>query len=132
VTSGGVNQQAQSAEQQNQQKAQQYAAAQQTQALAALQAYLKANPSPNSQAAPLQAPGASSPATIGGGTAPGSAGAKPPMQPGAQPAQPPGGGTNPQLPGTLSPQVRQALIARLSGQTGGSPAMANVQQPKAM
>jgi hypothetical protein len=124
MTGGGVNQKAQSAEQANQQKAQQYAAQQQAASLAQLDAWLKGNPSPNSTAAPLQPPGAASPATMGGGTAPGSAQPQGQMRPpGGQPGAAPGGQPNPLA--TLPPQLKAALMAHLGQQ--GAPAA-----PKAM
>jgi hypothetical protein len=115
-----VNQGAVAQEQQNQVQGEQYEAQQQAAALAAINAYLKGNPAPNSTAAPLQAPGASSPATIGGGVAPGSAGAvRPP--PAAQPQPPQGApGAQPQPPRPqLNPQQLQAIMTRLAAQGGG-------------
>jgi hypothetical protein len=113
-----VNTQAQQAEQSNQVAGEQYAAQQQQAAIAAVNAWLKGNPSPNSTAAPLQAPGASSPATIGGGVAPGSAGAMRPP-PTAQPQPPQGApGAQPQRP-QLNPQQLQAIMTRLAAQGGG-------------
>jgi hypothetical protein len=113
--SPSVNTQAQAAEQSNQVQGQQYAQQQQQAALAGLANWNKANPSPVSTAPALKPPTASSPATMGGGV----------VQPQAQPmkpqGQPPMPGTAPQgapaggAPG-LSPQIRQALIAALSGQ----------------
>jgi hypothetical protein len=115
-----VNTQAQQAEQANQVQGEQYAAQQQAAAVAAINAYLKGNPAPNSTAAPLQAPSASSPATIGGGTAPGSAGAMRPP-PTAQPQPPQGApGAQPQPPRPqLNPQQLQAIMTRLAAQGGG-------------
>jgi hypothetical protein len=123
MTGGGVNEGAEGQEQQNQAKAQQYAAQQQAAALAALQANVKANPPPNSTAAPLQ-PSFAAPATMGGGTAPGSAQPQGQMRPpGGQPGAAPGGQPNPLA--TLPPQLKAALMAQLGQQ--GAPAV-----PKAM
>jgi hypothetical protein len=122
VIGGSVNQGAVSQEQQNQQQGEQYAAQQQQAAIAAVNAWLKGNPSPNSTAAPLTMPGALTPSpasglTPGGATAPGSA------QPsGARTMQAPAAITNmgaaapkPQL----SPQQVQAIMAGLKTQGGG-------------
>jgi hypothetical protein len=120
MTGSSVNTQAQAAEQQNQNTAQQYAAAQQAAALANLQAYLKANPSPASTAAPIKAPTFSAPKTIGGGEYHAST-AAPNM---ATPQATPVAGSAPTAPAQgapgqitqLSPQL-QALVAQLQAQT---------------
>lgn len=111
-----VNQPAVQQEQQNQQQAQQYAAQQQQAAQAAVAAWNKANPAPGTNAAPLQQPNASAPATMGGGNfaaqsqpVPGSA---PPG--GGQmrsPAGPQPGGM-PQLP----PQILAAIQQQMATQ----------------
>jgi hypothetical protein len=143
ATTGGptVNTQAQQAEQSNQVQGEQYASAQQAAAVAAINAYLKANPSPNAQAAPLQAPNAQSPATIGGGSFGGAAGgqtSRPPMPPPQPPVRPPQTVVQPQAqapppqasaPPTqgqppasqLTPAQMLALVAQLRGQGGGAP-----------
>lgn len=121
VDSGAVQQQ-----QQNQQQAQQYAAQQQQAALAAVNGWLGQNKAPSATAAPLQPPGAASPATMGGGNfaagkVPGQVASKggapggPPASPSPQPAAPAAGGAV-APPGGMSPQIRQAIIAALSAQ----------------
>jgi hypothetical protein len=117
-------------EQANQNQAQQYAAQQQKAALAGVNSWLQANKAPTATAPALQMPGASSPATIGGGvmgnngqarTAP----ATRPMQPPPGQAQAPAirpqpGGAQPQaaagLAGHISPQLQAALLQHLGGQ----------------
>lgn len=120
---GSVNQGAQQAEQQNQVKAQQYAAQQQQAALGAVNSWTAANKPPGQSAAPLQAPQAQSPATFGGGVA--SGGQMPPQSRGQrQPPpsqQPPMPGQPAQAPPpgvTLNPQQRAHLLALVGGQGG--------------
>ena len=108
MTGGGVNQGVQAQEQQNQQKAQEYAAQQQQAAQAQLAAYLKANPAPAATTAAIQKPSFTAPATIGGGNFSGGSGAV-----NAQP-QASAAGQQP-----IDPAKIQALIAQLHGQKGG-------------
>ena len=121
VNQGAVNQ-----EQQNQQQAQQYAAQQQQQALAGVNAWTAANKPPGQSAAPLQMPGASSPATMGGGNIQAGGAGRPTPPPMAQkppapavpgtapggPVAPPGGGV------ALNPAQRAHIMALIGGQGG--------------
>jgi len=118
VDQGAVNQ-----EQQNQTQAQNYAAQQQQQALAGVNAWTAANKPPGQSAAPLQMPGASSPATMGGGNIPAGAGAaRPPQGPAPQgvtpapqpgrPVAPPGGNV------ALNPAQKAHIMALIGGQGG--------------
>jgi hypothetical protein len=109
VNQGAVNQ-----EQQNQVQGQQYAAQQQQQALAGINNWTAANKPPGQTAAPLQMPGASSPATMGGGNIqagqPQMAGRRSqamPGQPGQQPAQ---------NPVALNPAQKAHIMALIGGQ----------------
>ena len=131
-----MNTQAQQAEQANQVQGEQYAAQQQAAAVAAINSYLAKNPSPNSAAAPLQAPGASSPATMGGGSFGGANGGQTsaaPAPPSQNPIATPGatgpapiaqrgpiaGAAQPQSQPNLSPQQIQALVAQFKAQGSG-------------
>lgn len=126
---GSVNKSAQDAEQQNQIKAQQYAAQQQQAALAGVNSWTAANKPPGQAAAPLQAPQQQSPATIGGGVA--SGGQMPqhaqqpqqpqPMQgqpmPGQPPAPQPGAAAAAQRQApTMTPAQRAQIMAQLQAQ----------------
>lgn len=114
---------AQQAEQQNQVQGQQYAAQQQQQALAGINNWTAANKPPGQTAAPLQMPGASSPATMGGGNVqagqPQMAGRRSQAMPG-QPQQP-GQGQQPGLlpgqnPVALNPAQKAHIMALIGGQ----------------
>ena len=128
VVIGGptVNTQAQQAEQQNQNTAQQYAAQQQQQALAGINNWTAQNKAPVTTAAPLQAPTAASPATMGGGNVSTAPAGRPMQPPQAQkpPAAPAPAGITPGAPvggavatagQQISPQLRAQIMAALGG-----------------
>jgi hypothetical protein len=127
---GSVDQGAVQQEQANQNQAQQYAAQQQAAAQKQVNDWLAQNKAPVQGAAALQAPTASSPATVGGGTV------APTQSANKAPVQQPGASAQPQRPAaqataqpqqvqnagqamtspTLTPQMKQMIIAQLSGQ----------------
>jgi hypothetical protein len=121
VDQGAVNQ-----EQQNQNTANAQAAAAQQKALAGIQSWNAANPAPVNTANPLQMPGASSPATMGGGNIQAGGAGRPTPPPMAQkppapavpgsapggPVAPPGGGV------ALNPAQRAHIMALIGGQGG--------------
>lgn len=122
-----VNQPAVQQEQQNQQQAQQYAAQQQQAALAGVNNWTAANKPPVTTAAPLQAPTAASPATMGGGNVSTAPAGRPMQPPQAQkpPAGPAPAGITPGAPvggavatagQQISPQLRAQIMAALGGQ----------------
>ena len=120
---GTVNQGAVNQQQQNQQQGQQYAAQQQQAALTDINNWTAANKPPGQTAAPLQAPQAASPATMGGGMI--QAGKPQPrmMPQGQPPGIPPNGAAGappaatPNPLANLSPQQRQQLVTALQAQT---------------
>ena len=112
VDQGAVNQ-----EQQNQNTANAQAAAAQQKALAGIQSWNAANPAPVNTANPLQMPGASSPATMGGGNINAGAGAGRPMQPPpAAGGTPPSGGASAPNNVALNPAQRAHIMALIGGQ----------------
>lgn len=120
-----VNQSALQQQQQNQRQGQQYAQQQLQQALQRLSQYTAANPSPASQWGAMKPPGASSPGTIGGGQAPGSAGQPafaaqaPPPAPGGTP---PSGQMSLQQLTAMGLNPQAILAAQKAAGTSGAPA----------